>query len=150
MEPNFDKFFDNYAAAFNRSLGDEVDTDAIMASFAECFISAGPTGVNCGQNGPHFREVLQGGYKFYKDVGTERMAVHGVDVTTIDPNHHMAIVHWRAHYTRKDGSPVSIDFDVAYLLQTLRNDTPKIFAYVAGDEMAALEKHGLIEVKRKP
>jgi len=150
MEPNFDKFFDNYAAAFNRSLGDEVDTEAIMSCFAECFVSAGPTGVNCGQNGPRFREVLQGGYKFYKDVGTERMAVHGVDVTTIDQNHHMAIVHWRAHYSRKDGSPVSIDFDVAYMLQTLRNDTPKIFAYVAGDEMAALEKHGLIEVKRKP
>lgn len=150
MEPNFEKFFDAYAAAFNRSLGENVDAEAIMACFADSFIGAGPTGVLCGQNGPKFREVLQGGYKFYKDVGTERMVVRGLDVTTIDPNHHMVIVHWRAHYTRKDGSPVSIDFDVAYLLQTLRGETPKIFAYVAGDEMAALEKHGLIEVKRKP
>ena len=149
MEPNFEKFFDSYAAAFNRSLGDEVDAEAIMACFADCFVSAGPTGVTCGQNGPHFREVLQGGYKFYKDVGTERMAIHGLNVTTIDPNHHMVIVQWRAHYKRGDGSPVSIDFDVAYVVQTLRGETPKIFAYVAGDEMAALEKHGLIDVKRK-
>jgi hypothetical protein len=150
MEPNFETFFDSYAAAFNRSLGDEVDAEAIMACFADCFVSAGPTGVTCGQNGPHFREVLQGGYKFYKDVGTERMAIRGLNVTTIDPNHHMVIVQWRAHYKRADGSPVSIDFDVAYVVQTLRGDTPKIFAYVAGDEMAALEKHGLIDVKRKP
>jgi hypothetical protein len=148
MQPDLKAFFDDYCAAFNRSLGERVDADAIIAAFADCFVGASPAGVNCGQNGAHFREVLETGYKFYKDVGTERMNVRGVDVTEIDSAHHIARVSWRADYKRRDGTPVSIDFDVTYILQTQSGQKPKIFAYVTGDEMAALEEHGLLEVKR--
>jgi hypothetical protein len=148
MQPDFRAFFEEYCAAFNRSLGERVDTDAIMSAFADCFVGASPQGVSCGHNGAHFREVLETGYKFYKDVGTERMNVRGVDVTEIAPDHHSVRVAWRADYKRRDGSPVSIDFDVTYFLQTQRGQGPKIFAYVTGDEMAALEQHGLLDVKR--
>jgi hypothetical protein len=149
MQPDFKSFFDDYCAAFNRSLGERVDADAIMSAFADCFVGASPAGVNCGQNGPRFREVLETGYKFYKDVGTECMNVRGVDVTAIDDNHHIARVGWRADYKRRNGSLVSIDFEVTYILQTQPGQSSKIFAYVTGDEMAALEEHGLLEVKRK-
>jgi hypothetical protein len=143
--PDFKTFFDEYAAAFNRSLGDKVDADAIMAAFADCFVGAGPSGVICGHNGKPFRDALENGYAFYKDVGTKRMSVRGLDVTAIDDDHHMVAVHWRAEYERKDGSPVAIDFDVTYMLQTLPGEASKIFAYVSGDEMAALKAHGLLE-----
>jgi len=144
MEPDFKQFFEDYAAAFNRSLGERVDADAIMRAFADCFVGAGPSGVVCGENGEKFRKVLEDGYAFYKEVGTERMSTRGVRVTPIDALHHMVKVNWRAEYMRKDGERIAIDFEVTYLLQTLKGGRPEIFAYVTGDEIAALKQHGVL------
>lgn len=148
MQPDFKRFFDTYAAAFNRSLGDKVDADAIMRSFADCFVSASPSGVTCGENGEKFRKVLEDGYVFYKQVGTERMGVRGLNVAAIDGEHHSVKVAWRAQYKRRDSEHVAIDFDVTYFLPTLPGSEPKIFAFVTGDEMAALKKHGLLDEAR--
>jgi hypothetical protein len=143
MQPDFDHFFRAYADAYNRSLGERVDCDAIMASFADCFVAAGSGGVNCGKNDDSFRATLEQGYAFYKSIGTRCMAVRGVTVTPIDDRHHMAKVSYRADY-EKDGKEIKIDFDVTYLLQT-RDGIPRIFAFIAGDEIGAYRKHGLIE-----
>ena len=145
MQPDFNRFFAEYAAAFNRSLGDKVDTDAITRAFADSFIGASPSGIVCGENGEKFRKVLEDGYAFYKAVGTQRISVRKLDVHAIDGDHHLAKVAWRAEYARRDREPVTIDFDVTYLLQTLPKSEPKIFAFVTGDELAALKKHGLLD-----
>jgi hypothetical protein len=144
MTPDFDRFFAAYTDAYNRSLGDRVDHDAIVASFADCFVAAGPGGVNCGKNDDSFRAALDQGFAFYKSIGTRKMSVRRVDVTPIDELHHMAKVHYRADYEKRGGEAVGIDFDVTYLLQT-RDGVSRIFAFVAGDEMGAYRRHGLVD-----
>jgi hypothetical protein len=144
MQPDFDRFFRNYVEAYNRSLGERVDHDAIRSKFAGCFIAAGPGGVACGQNDDSFRTALDGGYAFYKSIGTRNLSLRRVDVTPIDQLHHMAKVHYRADYQKKSGEAVSIDFDVTYILQT-RDGATRIFAFIAGDEMGVYRQHGLIE-----
>jgi hypothetical protein len=143
MQPDFDRFFRAYADAYNRSLGGRVDHEAIMASFADCFVAAGPGGVNCGKNDDSFRAALDQGYAFYKSIGTRHMAVRSVSVTPIDDWHHMAKVSYRAGY-EKEGRELNIDFDVTYLLQT-RDGVSRIFAFIAGDEIGVYREHGLID-----
>lgn len=143
MQPDFETFFRTYAEAFNRALASEPAFETIMAAFTDCFIGASPGSVNCGRNGEDFRAALEQGYDFYRQIGTKRMSVRSVEVTPIDALHHMARVFWRADY-EKEGKPITIDFDVTYLLQT-REDGPKVFAFVSGDEMAAYRRHGLID-----
>jgi hypothetical protein len=144
MGPDFDRFFRDYTDAYNRSLGERVDYAAIMSSFSDCFVAAGPNGVTCGKNDDSLRDVLDKGYAFYKSIGTQRMSVRRVDVTPIDDRHHMAKVHYSADYKKTGGGTVSIDFDVTYLLQT-RDARTQIFGFVAGDEMDAYRKHGLVD-----
>lgn len=143
MKPDYDAFFAGYVDAYNRSLGDEVDVDGIRAHFADCFIGAGPSGTRCGENDESFAETLRQGYAFYRSIGTRRMSVRRLAVTEIDANHDQVRVFYRAEY-EKDGQPLTIDFDLVYLLQTVAGVT-KIFAFIAGDETALYRQHGLVE-----
>lgn len=143
MIPDLDSFFRAYADAFNRGLTHTPDTAAIRAVYTDCFLGAGPQGVNCGKNDESFAATLQEGYAFYRSIGTKRMSVRGVAVTPIDDAHHLAKVFWSADYEKKDGEALSLDFDVSYLTQT-RDGATKIFAFVAGDEMALYREKGLV------
>ena len=89
--------------------------------------------------------MLEDGYAFYKQIGTERMTVRSLDVVAIDALHHAVTVHWRADYKRANDGVVEIDFDVTYLTQTLAPHGPKIFAFVSGDELTVLQAHGLLD-----
>lgn len=142
MEPDVEGFFENYAAAYNRSLGDRVDVDAIRACFTDSFIGAGPQGVVTGNNDDTFTETLRKGYEFYKSIGTTHMAVRSVSSQKIDAQHLMATVSYRATYD-KDGKAITIDFPVTYLLQH-REAQLRIFAFIAGDEMELYRKYGLV------
>ena len=143
MEPDFGRFFENYAAAFNRSLGEIVDSAGLTAAFAHSFIGASPAGLQAGANDESFRAVLHQAYAFYRQIGTREMQMLGVEATAIDALHHMVRVHWRWIGRRKSGDTAEIDFDVSYLLQT-QDDGPRIFAFVSGDEMAVFREHGVI------
>ena len=74
MKAQIERFFRGYVDAFNRSLEGAVDLDAIRGAFAPCFVAAGPMGVACGQNDDRFAEAPEGGYAFYREIGTRRMA----------------------------------------------------------------------------
>ncbi len=50
---------------------------------------------------------------------------------------------------RRMARPLSIEFDVVYMLQR-REGGPKIFAFVAGDEMALYRQYGLVDEEGKP
>ena len=136
-------FFQGYVDAFNRSLGGEVDVAGISAHFSDCFVGAGPRGVQCGQNDDSFTEALHPGYAFYNDIGTKAMAVRGVTATPIDETHQMARVAYRATYAKPPGEDIAIDFTVTYLLAS-RGESYEIFAFIAGDEMALYREHGLL------
>ncbi len=143
MHARIQQFFQDYVAAFNRSLGDSPDVESVQAAYAPCFVAAGPTGVLCAQNDDAFRAFLEQGYAFYRSIGTREMKLVKVDLTPIDANHQMARVFFSSTYERRDDSATTIDFDVTYMLH-IEEGRPQIFAYVAGDERAAFEEHGLL------
>lgn len=138
-----EEFFAGYAEAFNRSLGETVDTAGIRRHFSSCFVGAGPQGVRCGQNDEQFAEALETGYAFYRSIGTRAMAVRGVTTVPVDALHTLARVAYRASYVKPDGDPLEIDFEVSYLLAA-REETYEIFAFVTGDEAALYREHGLL------
>jgi hypothetical protein len=143
MPRHIPEYFETYADLYNRALDGEDVIDEIMDCFTGEFIAAGPQGVEAAKNGHSFRKMLEKGYKFYREVGTRKMSVRKVEVTDIDSCHAMAKVFYHADYERPDGKPVGIDFDVTYLMD-LTGPSPKIFAFVAGDEMQAYKDAGLV------
>lgn len=148
--PNYESFFREYAKAYERSLGTDVDVDAIRGFFAEAFVSAGVGGqVAVGANDETFAQTLKTGFGFYKSIGTTGMAVERVETEVLYENHDRVRVFYRAGYRKKDGTELSIPFDVLYLLQR-RADGPKIFGFIAGDEMAVYRRLGLVDESGQP
>lgn len=143
---NLEEFFGAYADAYNRSLAGDVDEAGIRSAYATHFVSATPAGVVAGGNDATFGEKLRQMYAFYDGIGASGLALRSVDARAIDELHDIARVAWRGRYRRpRDGETVEIDFEVTYLMQSLRKGCPQIFAFVAGDELAALREHGLVE-----
>lgn len=148
--PDYTQWFRDYAAAFERSLGERVDSAAIRACFAEGFVAAPLQGaVQCGANDDAFERTLQSAYGFYKAIGTRSMSVERVEVDPVCENHDRVRVHYRAGYRKPDGAPLTIRFEVVYLLQR-RPDGPRIYAFIAGDEMALYRQHGLVDPAGQP
>jgi hypothetical protein len=150
QRPDYEAFFRNYVDVFNGSMKDGVDADAILANYAEYIVSASAGGaVQGGANDGKYVEALRQGAGFYQAIGLLGMALLKVEVTAIDAEHDMVRPHFRADYRKKDGKTVSIEFDVVYMLQR-RAGGPKIFAFVAGDEMGMYRQHGLVDEHGKP
>ena len=143
MQARIEQFFTDYVACFNRALGPDPDLEGIRAAFAPCFVSASPVQVTCGENNASFTNALRQGYEFYRSIGTRGIRLREVHVTPIDDCHAMATVGYGSTYQRTDLEPTDIDFEVTYLLH-FDGDTPLIFAFVVGDEMAALRKAGVV------
>ncbi|HEV7765849.1 MAG TPA: hypothetical protein VGQ76_12670 [Thermoanaerobaculia bacterium] len=148
--PDYEAFFREYAAAYERSLGESVDVKAIRGFFAEAFVSASIAGeIAAGKNDETFAETLEKGYVFYKAIGTEAMTVDHVEADALYENHDRVRVFYVARYRKKDGTEITIPFDVLYLLQR-RSDGPKIFAFIAGDEMGLYRQYGLVNGDSEP
>lgn len=147
---DYDTHFRLYAAAFERSLGDRIEFDSIRSYFAPDFMSLAITGgALVGRNDHHFVETLGRAYQFYQAIGTRRMRVERVEAAEIYPNHDRVRVFYTAEYERRDGSTVSISFDVLYLVQR-GIEGPKIFAFIAGDEMQLYRDHNLVDADGNP
>jgi len=150
QKPDYEAFFRNYVDIFNRSMTGSVDADAIRASYAEYFVSAGVGGkVLGGANDEKYAEILRQGAGFYRSIGLQGMRLIKVEVTEIDSGHDMVRPYFHADYKKKNGEAQPIEFDVVYMLQR-REDGPKIFAFVAGDEMAIYREHGLVDDEGRP
>lgn len=149
MPTDFDAFFRDYVDSYNQALGPAPDFGRIRAFFADCFVAAGPEGVMCGANDERFAETLDQGYQFYRAIRTLRMNFIRSQITPIDDGHAMVKVFYRADYARGSGQDLGISFDVTYILQT-GGETPKIFAFVAGDEMGLYRKYGLVDEDGAP
>lgn len=139
-----DAFFREYTDGYNRALAGERDFDRIRAFFTDAFLGAGPETVSVGRNDDTFTEALRAGYDFYRAIGTRKLELLSTATTPIDGAHLMAKVFYRAEYESQ-----SIDFDVTYLLQT-SGGRPKIFAFVAGDEMDLYRRLGLVDAEGRP
>lgn len=137
-------FFGHYAENFNAALHTSTpDIGKTVSSFADCFIGSGPAGINCGKNDDQFRKVISEGYAFYKNIGITSMDIISKEITLLDDFHATVKIYWRSGFTRKDKSKGEIDFSVIYFVRDKENK-PKIFAYITGDEQKALKENGLI------
>lgn len=136
------QFFADYEKAFEKGIAGKPDVMGTVNSFAHVFVEASPLGIIGGTNDNKFRDAIPKGFDFYRKIGTKSMTIEKIDITAIDAYHYQAKVHWKAHYEQTK-LQVDIEFDVIYLLQYLNNKL-EIFAYITGDEQAALRNHGLI------
>ena len=143
MPHNIPAFFESYANLYNRALVGENVFPEIASRFSPKFLAAGTEGISTGAQGAAFRRTLEKTYRFYRQIGTKKMTAKRVEVTPIDARHSMAKVFFCADYIKPDGAPLKIEFNVTYFLDT-STVKPKIFAFVAGDEMALYRQHGLI------
>jgi hypothetical protein len=143
-EREMDNFFYSYANRINNGLkGGLPDIEGTAKSFSNCFIAASPAGISCGQNDDSFRAAIPKGYEFYKNIGIKSMDIISKEITVLDDFHTIAKVKWKSSFVKKDKSEGSIEFENIYFMQT-KNGEHKIFAYITGDEEAALKEHGLI------
>ena len=144
LNQRIDEFFDSYEKHFNDSLeGNTENIHEVMArSFADCFISSGPEGVNCGKNDDQLVGVIRKGMDFYRSIGSISMHIRHKEITLLDPLHAMCKIAWQYAYHKGDLKG-KIDFDLFYFLRIENNDV-RIFAYIAGDEHKALKEHGLV------
>ena len=139
-----DDFFDHYSDVFNKAIREDTpDIERTAELFSTYFIAANPSGVNCGQNNETFRDAMQKGYAFYKQIGITSMDIVSKKITALDDLHTMVKVRWRSNFLKKDGERGSIEFENIYFIQT-RDAQHKIFAYITADEQAALKEAGLV------
>jgi hypothetical protein len=145
INQRLEKFFADYEARTNRAFADPpiVDTEESAAVYTECFIEAHPKGVICFKNDAELRKSIPQLLEGQRKLGAKSMKIAELTITPIDDLHAMAKVHWEARYIKQDGAEVVADFDETYFVQTI-DDTPKIFAYVAGDQEKLLKEKGLI------
>lgn len=144
VSERIENFFDRYAERFNGFLkNDVVDSEETAACFSECFVESSPLGVICGKNDEQFRAAIPQGYGFYKSIGISSMDIISKAITVLDEFHVMVRIHWNSAFITRESSRGSIEFDVIYFLQT-KGEEFKIFAYITGDEQAALKENGLI------
>ncbi|HEY9048918.1 MAG TPA: hypothetical protein VIN08_23620 [Ohtaekwangia sp.] len=147
-------FFQAYENRFTRALqGDNAlegtvdDIEGTVNAFAEHFIEASPSGVIAGKNDEAFRRMIPRGNEFYRNIGTCEMKIHNLAITELDARHVMATVQWDSRYEKKNGTLITVSFQVIYLLQHRKNEL-KIFAYITGDEQSVLAEAGLIQEGR--
>ena len=143
-EKQLENFFNHYCDVFNKAIKDDApDIEQTAELFSTCFIGASPSGVDCGQNNETFREAMQKGYAFYKNIGITSMEIVSKKITLLDDFHAMVKISWKSSFRKTDGQKSSIEFENIYFTQT-RDDRHKVFAYITGDEQAALKDAGLI------
>lgn len=143
MESSVRRLFERYARVFNRSLGGDMEMDAVAALYASEFIAASPAGVMAGKNDEQLKQVMVQGYARYRAMGMKEMRIRDVRLSSMDDHHCVAHVAWTATYARADRPDVAIDFDVHYFVQKLDGE-PKVFGWVSGDEEALLRQHGIL------
>lgn len=128
----YKEFFHRYIEAYNQVLKGELDTPLIRGFFTEQFFAAGPDSVEANKS-----------FSFYQNIGAREMHIRNLMVTPIDRFHDMVKVYYRADLTQAGKQQKSIDFEVTYFIQNGESG-PKIFGFVAGDEMEAYRDAGLV------
>ena len=139
-----DEVYTEYVAAFDRSLGEQVDAKGIRHHLSACFVGARPEGVQCGQNGTRVTQALEHGYAFHRQIGTRHMGVRDTATIPVDDAHALARVAYRAISEKPAGPILDLELEVSCMTDT-RGKAYEIFAFVTGDEQALYEQHGLLQ-----
>ncbi len=147
--PGYESFFAAYADFYTAA----VEGKPVIADLRHCYgdyvVGASPGSIMGGENGEEYGKVMEQGFAFYRSIGMKRMVLRGVEPTEIMAGHDLVHVDFRAEMERRDGSPLEVDFTVAYITQR-RDSGPKIFAFMSDDEMALFRDLGLVDAEGKP
>lgn len=147
-QPDYHDVFVRYAHALNRSLAGSDEIDTIRDFYAETSLALGMDGMLKAAANEELGTILAHVHDFYIRVKVQSMAVERLEVSELAPGHDRVLVHFVARYLVR-GEQVAIPFSVTYLCQR-RTDGPKIFGFIAGDEMAVLKDHGIIDDNGEP
>lgn len=147
-QPDYRAVFSRYADALNRSLAGSDEIDAIRQFYAETSLALGTDATLKAAANEELGTILAHVHDFYVRVKVQSMAVERVEVSELAARHDRVQVHFVARYLVR-GEQVAIPFSVTYLCQQ-RDDGPKIFGFIAGDEMAVLRQHGIIDDNGEP
>ncbi|TPK51764.1 nuclear transport factor 2 family protein [Mesorhizobium sp. B2-4-19] len=137
------EFFKAYETIYNDAIAGNADMDDVGKMYSTGFVSVTPAAVMVGENGQQLKDIMKKGFEAYRAIGSKRMTCTDVSVTSIDQDHCVAKVQWSGDYERKDGSALTIDFKVDYLVER-RDGRLKVFGWIAGDEQAEFRNHGLM------
>lgn len=147
--PDYEAFFTAYVDFYNAAVEGKPVIDDLRRCYGEYVVGASPGSIMGGENGEDYGKVLGEGFGFYRSIGMKRMVLRGVEASEIMAGHDLVSVDFRAEMERKDGSPLQVDFTVAYITQR-RDSGPKIFAFISGDEMALFRDLGLVDGEGRP
>ena len=87
-EQQIDDFFKYYCDVFNNGIkGDIPEIERTAELFSTCFVAADPSGINCGQNNETFRDAMDKGYAFYRNIGITSMDIVSKTITPLDNFH---------------------------------------------------------------
>src|SRR5262245_19593679 len=144
MDAAIRTLFAGYERGFNAALAEPsaANLGRLRRAFAPYVVGSNPLGVRGSKNGLLFRLMLGRGFARYRRIGMRQMRIEALTVTPIDNQHALSRVRWHSEYERP-GTPVSIDFDVTYLIRSGKKGL-QIFGFVSGDEEKALRDHGLL------
>ncbi|MFB9952808.1 hypothetical protein ACFFP0_28515 [Rhizobium puerariae] len=144
LEDRVRALFDDYGRISSEALGDppSVDTGKVASFFAAYFVGSTPQAVIGGANDEKFHDVIPQGFARYRDIGGKEMRITGVTVTPLNDLHALAQVGWDFAYVNKAGESGHVRFTNFYFV-TVADGSPRIFAYITGDEEKAMKDHGL-------
>jgi hypothetical protein len=143
MDTSVQSLFERYEQVFRSALRGELNIDDAARLYASEFIASSPAGLAHGKNDDQLKQVMSEGYVRYRAQGMKDMKLQSLRVSPIDDGHCVAHAAWVATYTRKDAPDIAIAFEVHYFVRDIGSD-PKVFGWVAGDEQALLQQHGLL------
>lgn len=143
MDEAVQKLFARYEALTRNALAGDLDAAEVTGIYASEFIAASPAGVMAGKNGEDLVQAMIQGFAQYRAIGTRKMQIRGLRLSSIDEHHCVAHVAWTATYVRDDLPETAIDFDVHYLVQVL-DGVAKVFGWISGDEQALLKDRGIL------
>lgn len=142
MAASVEQFFQGYAEALNRSVGERDGLDAVRAHLADSFVVATPNSLRCGQD-DEITATLRQMLDLWRAIGVKEIAIRVDSTSPIDETHVMAKVEFSTSLRRPDGDTLDIDTSPTYVLANLEGAW-QIFTFVGPDELGLAREYGLI------
>lgn len=141
--PDYRSFFEDFASAYQNALSGGSGED-LHRFFAENFMALGSNATLRLTNlNTDFDDYLEHSAKLYARATPIALTVTRVEFEELFAEHDRVKVHFEASYDSPDGKPLTLAFEVVYLLQR-RTNGPKIFAFITGHDIADHPEFGLV------
>jgi hypothetical protein len=132
------RFLQSYEA--NTTLG---DIPALLTQFADPFMAAGPTGVQC-LRAADFASELPKRLKLFAGLGAQPSKLVSCQETRLDERFTMAETRWQMTFVR-EGRPTQEALADSLFVIDMASDEPKIILYIAHQDLVAtLREKGIL------